>query len=73
MPRIPSLKPREVVKKLEKLGFAKHHQVGSHLTMKNLANGKRAVVPLHLKDIKKGTLSAILRESDVDKEDFIKA
>jgi len=41
--------------------------------MKNPLNGKRAVVPLHLRDIKKGTLSAILREADVDREKFLKA
>ena len=71
MPKIPSLKPREVVKKLKKLGFIEHHQVGSHLTMKNPITKKRAVIPMHLKDVKKGTLSAILRESGIEKEDFL--
>lgn len=73
MPKLPSLRPREIVKRLKKLGFIEHHQVGSHLTMKNLSNGKRAVVAMHLKDIKKGTLAAILREADVDREKFLKA
>ena len=54
MPKLPSLKPRQVVKKLKKLGFIEHHQVGSHLTMKHPVTGHRAVIPLHLKDIKKG-------------------
>jgi mRNA interferase HicA len=56
MPKLPILKPREVVKRLKKLGFVKHHQVGSHLTMKNVKDDRRAVVPMHLRDIKKGTL-----------------
>jgi len=73
MPKLPSLKPREVVKKLKKLGFIEHHQVGSHLTMKNSRNDKRAVIPMHLKDIKKGTLAAILRESDIDRKEFLAA
>lgn len=72
MPKLPSLKPREVVKKLKKLGFIEHHQVGSHLTMKNPQNDKRAIIPMHLKDIKKGTLAAILRESDIDREEFLR-
>lgn len=72
MPKLPALKPREIVKKLKKLGFIEHHQVGSYLTMKNPLTNKRAVIPMHLKDIKKGTLSAILRESGIDKEEFIK-
>jgi len=71
MPKLPTFKPREVVKKLIKLGFIKHHQVGSHLTMKHPESGKRAVIPMHLKDIKKGTLSSILRESGIDRDKFI--
>ena len=71
MPKLPSLKPKEVVKRLKKFGFIEHHQVGSHLTMKNPETNQRAVVPMHLKDIKKGTLLALLREAGIDREDFI--
>lgn len=71
MPKLPSQKPRQVVKKFKKLGFIEHHQVGSHLTMKHPATKKRVVIPMHLKDIKKGTLLSILREAGIDKEDFI--
>lgn len=73
MPKLPSLKPRDVVRKLKKIGFVEHHKVGSHLIMKNLKDSKRAVVPMHLKDIKKGTLSAILREADIDRDKFLSA
>ena len=73
MSKIPSLKPREVVKKLTKLGFINHHQAGSHLTMKHIITGRRAVVPLHLKDIKKGTLLSLLREAEIEKDAFIDA
>ncbi|MFZ5844898.1 MAG: type II toxin-antitoxin system HicA family toxin [Patescibacteria group bacterium] len=73
MPKLPSLKPREVVKKLKKLGFIEHHQVGSHLTMKHSLTNRRAVIPMHLKDIPKGTLLAILREANIEKEDFTSA
>ena len=73
MPKLPSFKPREVVKKLKKLGFINHHQVGSHLTMKHIITGRRAVVPLHLKDIKKGTLLSLLREAKIEKDAFIDA
>lgn len=73
MPKLPSFKPREVVKRLRKLGFMEHHQVGSHLTMKHSGTKKRAVIPLHLKDIKKGTLLSLLREAGIDEDDFVKA
>src|SRR3989338_9645415 len=71
MPKLPSLKPREVVKKLKKLGFIEHHQVGSHLTLKNPDTKQRAVVPMHLKDIKRGTLASILREIGIDRDSFL--
>ena len=73
MPKLPSLKPREVVKKLKKLGFIKHHQVGSHLTMKHPETKQRAVIPMHLKDVKRGTLASILREAGIDRELFLEA
>ncbi len=71
MPKLPVLKPKEVIKKFVKLGFIKDRQSGSHVILYRAQDKKRAVIPLHLKDIKKGTLSAILRESDVSKEDFL--
>ncbi len=71
MPKLPSYKPRDVVKKLEKLGFIKHHQVGSHLTMRHPTTYQRAVIPLHLKDIAKGTLLSLLREAGIDRDTFI--
>lgn len=73
MSKLPSYKPREVVKKLTKLGFIKHHQVGSHLTMKHPESKRRAVVPMHLKDIKKGTLLSLIHEAGIDKENFLNA
>ena len=66
MPKLPSVKPRDVVKKLKKLGFIEHHQVGSHLTMKHPETKRRAVIPMHLKDMKKGTLSSLLREAGIE-------
>jgi len=71
MPKLPSLKPREVVKKFKKLGFIEHHQVGSHLTMKHPQTERRAVVPMHLRDIKKGTLLSLLKEAGIEKDEFV--
>jgi predicted RNA binding protein YcfA (HicA-like mRNA interferase family) len=72
MPKLPILKPRQLVKKLQKLGFIKDHQTGSHLIMYHPDSGRRAVAPIHLKDIPKGTLAAILRESQIDLKEFLK-
>ncbi len=73
MPKLPVLKPKQVIDKFEKLGFVIDRQSGSHVVMFNSKTKRRAVIPIHLKDLKKGTLSAILRETGVTKEEFIKA
>ncbi|MEK7079369.1 MAG: type II toxin-antitoxin system HicA family toxin [Patescibacteria group bacterium] len=71
MPKLPVLKPKQVLKRFEKLGFVIDRQSGSHLILYHPKTKKRAVIPLHLTDLKKGTLSAIIRESGVNKEDFL--
>jgi len=73
MSKLPVLKPKEVMRKYEKLGFIVDRQSGSHLILFHPKTKRRAVIPHHLKDLKKGTLSAILRESGVNKEEFNKA
>ena len=65
MPKLPVLKPKEVIKRFEKLGFIIDRQSGSHVILYHPKDKRRAVIPLHLKDIKKGTLLAILRESGI--------
>ena len=73
MPKLPVLKPKQVLKKFEKLGFIIDRQSGSHLVLYHSKTKRRAVIPLHLTDLKKGTLSAILRESGVNRDEFLNA
>lgn len=72
MSRLPSLTPKEVIKKLQKLGFVEDHVTGSHVVLFNPETKHRAVVPYHIKDLPKGTLAAILRESGISREAFLK-
>lgn len=67
-----SYTPKEVISKLKKLGFAEDRQSGSHKIFYHPKTKKRAVVPYHLKELPKGTLSAIMRESGISKEEFEK-
>lgn len=56
------MKAKELIKLLEKNGFILQRIKGSHHLYKH-PNGKRTVVPLHNKDIPKGTLNAILKQA----------
>ena len=72
MPKFPSLKPQEVVRKFKKLGFVEDRQKGSHLILYNSKLQKRVVIPMHVRDLPKGTLLAIIKESGLSKEAFLK-
>lgn len=72
MPRLPIVKADKLLKTLQKLGFVKYHQVGSHIQLKH-PDGRRTTIPYHPKqEIRKGTLSAILNDIEISVEDFIK-
>jgi len=72
MSNFPTVKAKDFIKIIEKLGFYFGRQKGSHAIYKN-SDGKRVVVPMHSgKDIKQGTLTGMLQDIDIDKETFFK-
>ncbi len=65
--------PKEVLKRFKRLGFFEDRQSGSHKILYHPQTKTRAVIPYHLKELLKGTFSAILKESKVSMEDFEKS
>ncbi|MGA7686295.1 MAG: type II toxin-antitoxin system HicA family toxin [Terriglobales bacterium] len=63
MPKLPAVRPRQVVRFLEQNGFILDYTSGSHLIFYNPASRRRAVVPQHNRDLPKGTLISLLREA----------
>lgn len=55
--------PKEIEKLLEKNGFVFQRQKGSHRVFYNPETERRAVVPMHAKDLKKGTEQRILKDA----------
>lgn len=70
MPKLPVVSGAEVVRALERLGFAVTRQRGSHLVLRRGAAG--CVVPNH-RELKTGTLAGILKQAGVSVEEFISA
>jgi predicted RNA binding protein YcfA (HicA-like mRNA interferase family) len=70
MPKLPRVSGAEVVRALERLGFAAARQRGSHIVMRRGSNG--CVVPNH-RELKTGTLSGVLKQAGVSVEDFMNA
>ncbi len=61
------MKPREMVKLLIDNGFTEVSQNGSHKKLFNASTKKTVVVPIHSKELKKGTEQAILKEAGLKK------
>ncbi|MBU2524388.1 type II toxin-antitoxin system HicA family toxin [Patescibacteria group bacterium] len=60
-----NLTPSKLIKLLRKHGFVFSRQSGSHAIFKNEQKNLKVVVPIHNKDIPKGTLCAILKDADI--------
>lgn len=72
MPKLPVVSGIDVVKALAKIGYKLDHQTGSHMTLRHTeAPHRRITVPRH-KEIAKGTLGAIIGETGLTVEEFLK-
>ena len=71
MSSLPVLKPREVVARLERLGFVEIRQRGSHKQFRH-PDGGATTVPMHAgRDISPILLRQICRDIGVSVEDFL--
>ncbi len=69
MRNLPSIKPKKVIKTLERGGFYVHHTSGSHYILKK--EKLRVTVPYHNKDLKPGTLRSIIEQAGLTVEEFL--
>jgi len=62
---------KDTIRALERIGFVKTRQRGSHVVLKKMPEGKvGCVVPLH-RELAVGTLRGILKQAGVALSDFI--
>lgn len=66
----PSLTPKDLVRILKKKGFILDRSRGSHQIWLHPVTRKRAVVPMHKKDLPAGTLYSILKQAGINKDDL---
>ncbi len=70
MPKLPSLTPQKIIKVLERKGFVLDRVKGSHHIYYHPEMKRRVIVPLHKRDLPKGTLLEILKQADISKEEL---
>ena len=70
MSRLPFLSASKVVSALSRIGYERDRQKGSHIVLRQSTHPyRRIVVPDH-KQIAKGTLRAIIKQTGLTVEDF---
>lgn len=57
------MKPKELLKILEKEGWEIKNQKGSHIQLVHKNKSGKVTVPNHNKDLKTGTLKSILKQA----------
>lgn len=69
MTRLPAVKPKDVIRVLERAGFLFISQRGSH--RKYRKSSVTLIVPFHNDDMRSGTLRCIIGQSGLTVEEFI--
>lgn len=70
MSNIPSITPKDIIRILKQKGFVLDRNRGSHQIWLHPESRKRAVVPMHKKDLPVGTMFSILKQAGIDKDEL---
>ena len=74
MGRLSGYKYRDIIKILKRFGFEFYRQAaGSHEIWHNPITNKFTTIPNHTGDMPEGTLRAILKQADIEVQNFIKS
>ncbi len=72
MPPVPVIRPREVVRAFEKLGWEVARQRGSHIILTKEGHIATLSVPNH-PEVARGTLRSLIARAGITVEEFLKA
>jgi predicted RNA binding protein YcfA (HicA-like mRNA interferase family) len=72
MPPVPVLRPRDVVKAFEKLGWEVARQRGSHIILTKQGHIATLSVPNH-REVARGTLRSLIAKAGITHEEFLEA
>lgn len=73
MSRLPILKARDVIRALERAGFIRMRQKGSHVFLRHPETQRTTVVPVHdSEDLDRDFLAEILGDAGMSQEEFRK-
>ena len=67
--KLPALKPKLIIRALERNGFYVHHTTGSHYILKK--DKLRVTIAYHNKDLRPSALKAIIEAAGLTIEQFL--
>ena len=70
MSKLPILSGKEIIRILEKTGYQKSHQTGSHIRL--YCFGRKSITVPNHKTIGRGLLRKIIRDTRLSLEEFLK-
>ena len=70
MTRLPTLNARQVIQALERGGFYRGHQRGSHLILYHPITERMTTVPIHPGDLRRGLLRQIIKQAGLTERTF---
>ncbi|MDQ5844741.1 MAG: type II toxin-antitoxin system HicA family toxin [Acidobacteriota bacterium] len=70
MTKLPVVSGAQCIKALERIGFVVYRQRGSHITVVRESPKTQVTVPNH-KELDRGTLRAIIRQTGLTVDEFI--
>lgn len=60
-----------MLRALKRAGFQEHHQTGSHLFLRHPETRQMTSVPIHPRDLKRGTTRAIIKQAGLTVEELL--
>ena len=70
--RLPAVKPKVVIRALERAGFYVHHTTGSHCILKHPDKPLlRVTVAVHNRELKRKTLASIIEQAGYSPDEFM--
>jgi predicted RNA binding protein YcfA (HicA-like mRNA interferase family) len=69
--RLPSIPPRQLIRVLEQKGWKLARSKGSHHHFTHPDSPNVVTIAVHAKDVKRGTLSGILSDAGISRDEFL--
>jgi predicted RNA binding protein YcfA (HicA-like mRNA interferase family) len=68
--KLPSVRPKQLIRALERAGWEHHRTRGSHYYLVHPDKRDAIPVPVHNRDVKPGLLLAIIKTAGLSRDEF---